>query len=300
MSVDTRLRALLSSAEELPLTSASRYILMSDCHRGDGSLSDNFMPNRPVYLAALNEYYKQGYTYIELGDGDELWENRTMRVIRQTHEETFRLLSKFDKRHRLYMLYGNHDIVKSKEKWVKQFYTDDRGYPLFPNLHIQEALILRMRSGNGILLVHGHQGDIINDRLWKVSRFLVRYLWRPLELLGIHDPTSASVNRSKGASVEAQLAHWAQEENQMLIAGHTHHAVFSQPGQPPYYNDGSCVGAHAITGLEIADGFIRLVEWGYRIDNAGYVYVGKIPLSGPRSLNNCFPAPSSRMPFELD
>lgn len=30
----------------------SRYIIMSDCHRGDGLVSDEFLKNKNVFLAA--------------------------------------------------------------------------------------------------------------------------------------------------------------------------------------------------------------------------------------------------------
>ena len=56
----------------LPLRQDSKYIVFSDCHRGDGRADDNFLKNELMYLAALRYYYKNGYTYIELGDGDEL------------------------------------------------------------------------------------------------------------------------------------------------------------------------------------------------------------------------------------
>ena len=48
---------------------ASRYIIMSDCHRGDGSVSDEFLKDKNVYLAAMDHYWKEGFTYIE-GGGD--------------------------------------------------------------------------------------------------------------------------------------------------------------------------------------------------------------------------------------
>lgn len=49
--------------------------MFSDCHRGDGSFADDFANNRNIYMHALNQYYKNDFQYIELGDGDELWEN---------------------------------------------------------------------------------------------------------------------------------------------------------------------------------------------------------------------------------
>ena len=78
----------LSEAVHLPLNSCSRYIIISDCHRGEGGANDNFLRNQHLYMAALNYYIAHGFTYFELGDGEELWENRHLsrieRVIRMS------------------------------------------------------------------------------------------------------------------------------------------------------------------------------------------------------------------------
>ena len=58
-----------------------KIVLFSDCHRGIGTAADSFLPNKSFYMAALSYYYNAGFTYIELGDGDELWENRRWRDI---------------------------------------------------------------------------------------------------------------------------------------------------------------------------------------------------------------------------
>ena len=85
MSADKRLNAAFAHAPVLPLTPSSRYILFSDCHRGCGTNNDNFLKNQNLYFAALQHYYTHGYTYIELGDGDELWENRSFDTIKSIH-----------------------------------------------------------------------------------------------------------------------------------------------------------------------------------------------------------------------
>ena len=48
----------------------SKYIFFSDCHRGDCTPSDEFAKNQNVFLFALEFYFNNGYTYVELGDGD--------------------------------------------------------------------------------------------------------------------------------------------------------------------------------------------------------------------------------------
>lgn len=68
---------------------------MSDCHRDSGNSRDNFLKNQYIFFEVPNYYYKKGFTYIELGDGDELWENRSMEQIIEVHSSTFELLSEF-------------------------------------------------------------------------------------------------------------------------------------------------------------------------------------------------------------
>lgn len=108
----------LSGCADAPLSDRSRYVLMSDCHRGIGSSSDNFLKNQHLYFAALQHYYRHGSTYIELGDGDELWENRSMKNIIDVHSNVFWLFKQFHEENRLYLIYGNHDIVKRKKGYT--------------------------------------------------------------------------------------------------------------------------------------------------------------------------------------
>ena len=114
MSYFSRLSRVFENAPELPLNKYSRYAIISDCHRGKGDSNDNFLKNENLYFTALTHYYEHGFTYIELGDGDELWENRKMSQIIEIHNNVFWLLSLFYRQNRLYMVYGNHDMEKKK------------------------------------------------------------------------------------------------------------------------------------------------------------------------------------------
>ena len=58
---------------------------MSDMHRGDGTGSDDFAHNSLIFKCALDYYLDNGFTYIELGDGEELWENKGFDQIYITH-----------------------------------------------------------------------------------------------------------------------------------------------------------------------------------------------------------------------
>ena len=187
MSFSARMSESLEQALTLPLYPDSKYILFSDCHRGDGRADDNFLKNELVYLAALSYYEKAGFTYLELGDGDELWENRSIRTIREMHPHSFEMLEKFNRKKRLYMVYGNHDMVK--KDWKQQ--------RLWPGAVFCPGIILKDSLGKkNLFLTHGHQAGIMNSTFWKVNRFLVRYLWKNLELAGVPDPTSAEIGRA--------------------------------------------------------------------------------------------------------
>lgn len=288
MSASKRLSQVYENAKIVPFDDNSRIVIMSDCHRGNGSWGDNFSSNQNLYFAALRYYYDNGYSYIELGDGDELWENRRIEDIINAHSDAFWLMSLFHKSKRFYMLYGNHDIIKKDPRFLQtkcnEFYCDGimSQMALFPGIEITEGLILRNKKSRiQLFLTHGHQGDLLNDRFWKLSRFLVRYLWRPLELIGVKDPTSAAKNNEKKNSVERKLMEWSLEYNQILICGHTHRPVFPKVGETLYFNDGSCVHPRCITAIEIKYNTISLVKWAVMTKPDRTLYVGREVLEGP-------------------
>lgn len=49
-----RISRAFENALCLPLHSCSKYILLSDCHRGVGNANDNFLNNEYLYLALCN------------------------------------------------------------------------------------------------------------------------------------------------------------------------------------------------------------------------------------------------------
>lgn len=288
-----RISKIFESAEEILFDDSSRIILMSDVHRGDGSWADDFSKNQNLYYAALTYYYNENYTYIEIGDGDELWKNKKLSDITYVHSDAFWLLSKFYNEGRLYWIYGNHDMVKRNPQFVKnnlyQYYDErEKKYlPLFKDIRVHEGLVLKHKvTEQKILLIHGHQASFWDYDLWKLSRFLVRYVWRPLELFGVNDPTSTAKNYDKKDAVENKLTEWVIQENHMLIAGHTHRPMFPDVGSPLYFNDGSSVHPRSITGIEITDGNIALIKWNVRTKDDGTMFIGKEILAGPTRLKD--------------
>lgn len=293
MDTNKRITKIFNSSDEIKIDDNSKIIIMSDVHRGDGSWNDSFARNQNVFFAALTHYYNENFTYIELGDGDELWELKNPKDIIREHKDVFWLMSKFYQENRFYMLYGNHDIEKSNEDYLEENYyyfydeREDRNIPLFENIKVHEGLILNY-MGNKILLVHGHQVDFINYDIWPITRFLVRYIWKPLELFGINDITRTAKNYKKRYSVAKKLTEWVIKNNYPLIAGHNHRPMFPDVSTPFYFNDGSCVHPRCITGIEIVNGIMVLIKWSIKPNHKGQLHVVKDILSGPNRVKDYF------------
>lgn len=214
-----RIEEAYKNAHYINFDNNSKFIIMSDCHRGRGNVGDNFLSNQNLFYGALKYYYKQGFSYIELGDGDELWENKKLSEIMEVHADTFNIMSTFHQDKKLHMLYGNHDIVKSKKKYIKKHCEKHKmnqkkcKESIFKTLKTYESIILENKQINSkIFLIHGHQGDLLNDTFWPIARFLVRYLWSPLELIGFKAPISAGVSHQKRDKIEKKLAKFAEKK----------------------------------------------------------------------------------------
>jgi UDP-2,3-diacylglucosamine pyrophosphatase LpxH len=280
-------------AKLLTINKNSKIVFFSDLHKGDNSYADDFAHNMEIYIYAIRKYYDENYTYIELGDGIELWENYTFEPIYKAHKNTFELLKLFYNDDRLHMLWGNHDMIfgdpLTVEKMLYKVFTPkniQQKERLF-DLEYHESMLLQIENTNKkIFLIHGHQADWLNYRFWKVSRFFVRYFWMPLQKwFNVKDPTSPAKNYKNLVKVERKLKDWIlKNNNQMVIAGHTHRPRFPDANELPYFNDGSCVHPNSIIGLEIVNLQIAMVKWHDELDSNGHKRVVKIVLAGPEDL----------------
>ena len=242
----------------LTMPPGTKLVVMSDMHRGDGSGADDFAKNSLIYRCALAHYLEEGFTYIELGDAEELWENDNFDQIYITHTPVYELLAKFHDpdptKTRYLKVWGNHDIY-----WKDH---EDVYRTLFPGIEIHEGIFLaapkgmgcgasrdeaqesevgegestgggcgrRATAGGAILLIHGHQADPkCSGEGAAVSEFFVHHFWSDLQRCGAKDPTRAALNPGLCNEVDRQLHEWANHNDQgiaAIIAGHTHRAVF--------------------------------------------------------------------------
>ena len=292
MSSRTRFDRAFKNAKRIPFDDASKFILFSDCHRGDNSFADDFANNRNIYFHALKYYYAEGFNYCELGDGDELWENLSFESILSAHKNVYMLMKQFHEERRLHMIWGNHDMVYRDPDYVEKHlstYFDPKvgeDVELFCDIEYHEGIVLEHAdTGQELFLCHGHQADWWNYLFWRVSRFMVRILWKPLNVMGIADPTSPAKNYKELIRVERRTKKWIIEnDNLITITGHTHRPRFPEPGDIAYFNDGSCVHPRSITGLEIEAGKISLIKWQIVTTEDGTLKIDRFLLEGPTPL----------------
>jgi UDP-2,3-diacylglucosamine pyrophosphatase LpxH len=272
----------------------SKFILLSDCHRGDNSFADGFANNRNIYFHALQHYYSEGFHYCELGDGDELWENTHFDSLFEAHTNIYKLLRRFHLENRLSMLWGNHDMVYKDPANVRKNLDlyfdpiDSCRKELLKGVVYREGLILEHEeTAQELFLVHGHQADWWNYVCWRWGRFLVRILWKPLQVWGIADPTSPARNYKELIKIEKRIKRWIlANNNRITITGHTHRPRFPEPGDIPFFNDGSCVHPRSITGIEIEHGGISLIKWQIDTREDGVLQVVRVLLEGPQRLED--------------
>jgi UDP-2,3-diacylglucosamine pyrophosphatase LpxH len=294
---------------ELPIgIDQARIIIFSDLHRGVRDGADDFLCCEPAYCAALGYYLEAGYTLIVLGDAEEFWECRPAPVV-NAYRATLRLEAEFHKQNRYYRIYGNHDDFWEQESGIKKLLDPIFGAPL----PIRENLRILIKGGPTdaceIFLVHGHQGDYLSDQARTVSKFFVRYFWRPFQRITKLKLSTPAKDFTLRDELSIAIYHWTEQRRGMvLVAGHTHLPVFESrdhasrieeqlavartagdsakaadlraqlestranaTGQgsrgfsmqrPSYFNTGCCSFSDGdVTGIEIADGSIKLVRW---------------------------------------
>jgi len=250
-TIHRRLSQVLETAITIPIDDSSKFVFFSDLHRGNGSRSDSFLPNARLFLHALTHYERNGFSYVEVGDGDELWKGWPIEAIRQAHRRLFDLLHQMDLEQRLHLILGNHDLKRKTNLRIEK-----------DGLPAQEGLVLKHEpSGHKLFVVHGHQADITNDYLYFVAHRAVRFSYHVRERLQQLCCSGHAEPKIKMGKLEQRLMDWVSVCHQMIICGHTHRQAFPQNGGPAYFNTGSGIVPGVITGLELSNGALVPIRW---------------------------------------
>ncbi|MBQ9931583.1 MAG: metallophosphoesterase family protein [Firmicutes bacterium] len=293
MQTNKRLTEAYKKAFPVPFDKDSKFVFFGDTHRGDDSIADEFGRNRPIYYHALNHYYQNGFTYVELGDGDELIEHRHFRHIYNAHVPTFRMLRKFFNDNRMLRIYGNHDNQLKKPEYVRanlyQVPDDylDESVPLFPGLEIHEALLFTNReTEQELFIVHGHQGDPLNDQFSFLPFFGIRVFWSLFHRLGMKYAATPAKSREKRHKVEKRYNKWNKDHGIIIICGHTHRPRFPKPGESSYFNVGCCIHPRGLSCLELTDNCLTLVLWRIHTHPDGSMFIKRTVVAGPEPIEN--------------
>lgn len=233
---------------QIQLNEADQFIIFSDQHRGAKNGADDFMSAEAAYLAALDHYYRKNFSFISLGDSEELWEN-LLRKVKKHNAATFQAEKLFIQQNRFYKVFGNHDLywvndplawwqlkniygqeVRVYEGIILQITIDNRQYAIGKsggssgNLPI--AIPIAIGSRLTIFLTHGHQGDASSDGNW-FSKFFVSRIWGPLQAYLRINPNTPAYDEQKKTEHNHIMYEWsAAQKNLVLITGHTHQPVF--------------------------------------------------------------------------
>ncbi len=200
-------------------------IVFSDEHRGTRNGADDFGVCEPCYLAAMAYYNREKYSFINLGDCEELWEN-TMFGIAKHNDAVYAAEKLFIDRNAYFKVFGNHDLFWDNDPlaslWLKKIYGKA--------IRIYTAVLIRYKIKNDVLEIfctHGHQGDRQSDGN-AFSKWFVSYIWGPLQnFLGINI-NSPSANDNLKTLHNMYMYDWsAAQEKTILITGHTHQPVFN-------------------------------------------------------------------------
>lgn len=282
-----------------------KFIIFSDQHKGRKNGADDFAAAEQAYLGALHFYNEQNFHLIALGDCEELWEN-TLLQIRKHNTSSFEAEAKFLQRHAFTKIFGNHDLDWEIDPLAPAYLKDIyKG-----NIVALEAVSLQTKLNDRPLTIfctHGHQGDLQSDGNW-FSKFFVSKIWAPLQAYLRINPNTPAYDKQLKSLHNTIMYEWsAQQQDLILITGHTHQPVFeslthterlmrkkqlalseSNPEwakaiadeiewrkktqdelpsdylkiKPSYFNSGCCCFSDGdITGIELSDGFIRLIKW---------------------------------------
>ena len=289
----------------IPLnTNTQKIIVFSDQHKGAKNAADDFAVCEKNYVAALSHYFNESFYFINLGDGEELWENNIFQV-KKYNKPSFEKEQLFIQQHRFVKIFGNHDLYWANDPlaWVQLESIYGEKIPIYEGCILTTTLNERAFQ---IYLTHGHQGDLQSDGN-AFSKFFVANIWGPLQGLLDINPNTPAFNDQLKSLHNTLMYEWSSaEKNVLLITGHTHQPVFmslthlerlyvkladakkdkfetsvkgieaeivrAQPVNqtppdlskiiPSYFNSGCCCFDDGdITGIEIAEGYIRLIKW---------------------------------------
>ncbi|MFY0688942.1 MAG: hypothetical protein JXQ90_17360 [Cyclobacteriaceae bacterium] len=200
---------LYDRSKREPLDNDSRWVIFSDLHMGDGSSSDDFLPNAQLFhTAARNYYLKNDFSLILNGDIEELQRYTWTKIYRQW-KKTFELFEDFANKTQLVKTIGNHDL--------KLGVTEPLPYDYF----LTEGFRLGYGE-NDLFVFHGHQASKKYQQRNEWVGFTLKYFANPLGIKNY----SVSHSSTKQFKIEKRVYRYSTHNKRISIIGHTHRPLF--------------------------------------------------------------------------
>lgn len=205
--------------------STGKFIIFSDEHKGARDLADDFHLAEKNYLNALDYYFNNGFQFINLGDCEELWENKPD-IVMEKNKAGFQAEMRFSQQGRYYKIFGNHDL-----QWKFEFPRMRFLKPVFGDtLQVYEGILLTTSYNNrqySIFCTHGHQGDQKSDGN-AFSTWFVAAVWTPIQRFLEISINSTSDSFELVDKHNVIMYDWSATQKDLLfISGHTHKPVFA-------------------------------------------------------------------------
>ncbi|UWX58699.1 metallophosphoesterase [Chlorobaculum sp. MV4-Y] len=219
----SNLERLLHTSETIGIDRASRVVIFSDLHLGDGGRNDEFRHNGPLFETVLRQrYLEDGFSLVLNGDVEELFKF-DLNAIAAAWDGLYDLWLTFGRNGFFRKLYGNHDHAL----------LDHHNYKLASAL--SESLALSY-EGQTLLFFHGHQASpFLNEPGSVFSRslfYLLRYLARPFGFRNY----SVSYSSRKRYAIERSVYDFSNRFKLISIIGHTHRPLFESMSKLDYLN----------------------------------------------------------------
>ena len=207
--VTRKLERLLTETPGVPVDNASRFVIISDLHLGDGGGNDDFRSNAEILQAMLRGYYMPGGHHLVLnGDIEEL-HKFSLDQVRERWSRLFDTFRNFYTENGFSKIYGNHDYSLRPEA-----YMEDQ-FPAREALHLEY-------HGHSMLIFHGHQASRWEPGIHGFARFVLRNLGKPLRIPNY----SVALSNRRRYRVERRIYEFARSRRVMAVIGHTHRPLF--------------------------------------------------------------------------
>lgn len=251
----------------MQLDDSKKLAIFSDLHLGTGGSNDNSLQNNSHLFYALEQYYKDGYVVLLLGDTFEIAENKSIDDIKNAHSNIMWILEKLYQEDRLVIVKGNHDdALSSIDLWSRVDPYTGKIIPFLNGIKLYNSAVL-----DDYVMVHGHQDSFVfSSSLNQFINFSLRF-WGLLENVIFKDPTKESLGWEAAGKTDKFFIEYANKTKKTVIIGHTHATKI----MGNYHNIGAGVMPRCVTVCEIADKELKHYKWSTVADESGVLAIKK-------------------------